>query len=141
MIVLSVQIRIFVLCILSGWIYGMIYSFLQMVFNKKVTIFRIILELLFQFVFHTTVFYVLYTLNSGSLRIYYVLLFILGITSFYIIYYPIVTPVYCKVIHYVKIPIKRIFLVFSQYISIIKMLLKRIKRRLHNVTSNQEKSS
>ena len=142
MIVLSVQIRIFVLCIVSGWIYGIIYSFLQLVFiNRRITFFRILIEILFQLIFHTTLFYLLFNLNYGVVRIYYVLLFILGICSYYLFYYPIVLPLYSKVIHYVKVPIKRFFLVFSQYISIIRMLLKKIKRRLHNDTGNQKKGS
>ena len=142
MIVLSVQIRIFVLCIVSGWLYGMLYSFLHLLFPaKRITIVRLLMEILFQCVFHLTVFYLLYNLNFGSLRLYYVLLFILGITSYYLLYYPIVFPIYTKVIHYVKLPIKRFFLVFSQYISIIKMLLKKGKRRLRNVTSDQKESS
>ena len=142
MIVLSVQIRIFVLCIVGGWIYGTLYSFIQLVFiNRRITIFRILIEIVFQLLFHITMFYLLFNLNNGILRIYYVLLFVIGICSYYVLYYPIVFPVYTKVIHYVKIPIKRFFLVFSQYISIIRMLLKKTKRRLHNVASNQEKSS
>ncbi|MBR5796519.1 MAG: spore cortex biosynthesis protein YabQ [Erysipelotrichaceae bacterium] len=135
MIVLAVQIRIFLLSIIIGWIYGICYSFLLVIFMKrKITLFRILIEIVFQFVFHSTVFYLLYILNNGTFRLYYALLFIIGIIAYYKLYYPYVLPLYCKVIDCVKVHIKRIFLVFSRYISIIMKVSKR-KRRLHNDTS------
>lgn len=143
MIVLAVQLRILVLSIVSGWIYGMLYSFLQLWFHSKTRFLnRIVFEVVFQSFFHITVYYLLFLLNGGIVRMYYILLFIVGLWLYYLLYYPIVIPLYIKVIYYVKIPINRINLVFSQFISIIIMLLKKVKGRFwfHNDTKYKKKS-
>ena len=123
---------------LYSWLF--VYYFTILLFHNKNCLYKWFNNVLLPVV-KTSLFYLLFNLNYGAIRIYYVLLFILGICSYYLFYYPIVLPIYTKVIHCVKMPIKRFFLVFSQYISIIRMLLKKIKRRLHHVTSNQKKGS
>ena len=131
MIVLAVQLQIFVLSIMSGWLYGLCYSFLQQLHSKKkYSCFLLLVDVVFQIAFHSSVYYILFSLNGGMLRIYYVLLFLLGLFLYYLWYYPIVLPVYCGIIYYVKLPIKWIYLVFSQFISIINMLLNSMKRRV-----------
>ena len=143
MIVLAVQIRLFILCILSGWMYGMLYSFLQLLFKQdKVSVYRIIVEVVFQCVFHGFVLSLLVLVNNGSIRGYYVIVFIIGMVMFYIGYYPIIVPIYIKVVEYLRKYLKRISFVFSKFISIIRMLFKKVKRRVwfHNDTSNKKKS-
>ena len=128
MIVLAVQLRIFVLSIVSGWLYGMLSTFVDLMFTSKNIINRILI-LIFHAVYHLFLFTLLYRLNGGSLHLYYVLLFLLGMYAYHRIYYPIIIPIYIQVIHYVKLPIKRFFLVFSQFISIIIMLMKKVKKK------------
>ena len=124
MIILAVQLRIFVLSLVSGWVYGMMSTFVELMFTSKNIINRILI-LIFHGVYHLFLFSLLYQLNGGSLYLYYVLLFLLGMYAYHRIYYPIIIPIYIQFIHYVKLPIKRIFLVFSQFISIIIMLMKK----------------
>lgn len=140
MIVMAIQLRIFVLSLVSGWIYGAIFSFIDLFFYKK-RIFYCILNIIFHCLYHIGIFYLLYGLNGGVLRFYYVIVFLIGLGAYYRWYYPLIIPIYIQCIHYVKLPIKRIILVFSQFISIINMLLKSDKRKLgmHNDTSNKKK--
>lgn len=128
MIILAVQLRIFVLSLVSGWIYGMMSTFVDLICSSK-NIINHILILIFHGVYHLFLFSLLYKLNGGSLHLYYVLLFLLGMYAYHRIYYPIIIPIYIQFIHYVKLPIKRIFLVFSQFISIIIMLMKKVKKK------------
>lgn len=128
MIILAVQLRIFVLSLVSGWVYGMLSTFVDLIFTNK-NIINQILILIFHAVYHLFLFSLLYRLNGGALHFYYVLLFLLGMYVYHRIYYPIIIPIYIQFIHYVKLPIKRIFLVFSQFISIIIMLIKKVKKK------------
>lgn len=143
MIVLAVQLQIFVLSLLSGWAYGLCYScFTHLYLGKKVRVLRVLSELVFQVCFHSCVYYLLFLLNGGVLRLYYVFLFLIGLFLYYIWYYPLLLPVFNGVVYYVKIPIKLFFLVFSKFISIIKMLIKKVKRRLiHNNDDRTKKES
>ena len=137
MIILAVQLRIFVLCIVGGWMYGMLFTFVDLLFNR-----RKVVICMYDIFFHIGMFYLLYILNGGLLRAYYVLLFIAGYVLYEYLYYPQVIPLFIQCIYYVKIPINRFLLVFSQFISIIKMLMKRENRKMgmHSDTSSKEKS-
>ena len=128
MIILAVQLRIFVLSIVSGWIYSMLSTFVELLFSNNNIVNKLFI-LLFHALYHLFLFYLLYRLNSGALQLYYVLLFFLGMYAYYRLYYPIIIPIYIQCIHYVKIPIKQFFLVFSQFISIIIMLMKSVKKK------------
>lgn len=140
MIVLEVQLKIFVGSVLLGWLYGLCYScYHHLYLGKKDGVVRIVFDIVFQLCFHSAVFFCLFQLNGGILRVYYVLLFIIGIYFYYLWYYPLLLPVFESVLYYLKVPIKLFFLVFSQFISIIRILIEKARRRFDRNNDNGTK--
>ena len=63
MIILAVQLRIFVLSLVSGWIYGMMSTFVDLIYSSKNVIHHILI-LIFHAVYHLFLFNLLYQLNE-----------------------------------------------------------------------------
>lgn len=133
MILLPIQLRIFAGSVVMGWLMGVLYSLLRRTLRRwPKALGTLIIEALFHIAFQCLCFYLLFRLNGGRLRLYYVLLFLLGYYLYYVLYYPFFLPIYDGLARMISPIFHHGAVVFSKIDRIIKIQRTKMKRRMES---------
>lgn len=127
---LHIQIQVILYHLLAGWLYGLGFSFLQVLTQyRRRSFLTLIGEVLYHALAAVALFFGLLQLNGAVTNIYLVLFFLLGACVYYRFYYPLFYGWFSTVRHRFHTAFHKISVAKSRVLGIIKKNTHRKKRR------------
>lgn len=135
MILLPQQIQAIIFHLLSGWLFGLTYSFYnRLAFRFKHTWYRNLSGIIYFLFFVTGMFYGLYKLNGGQTQIFLIVFFLLGIWIYLQFYAMTFSPLFSFIAHCVKKCFIFGRVAISRFLAIIDIRTKlKVWRQKHHV--------
>lgn len=139
---LATQIQSILYHFLAGWIFAFGFSMLTS-FKKAFhfTFLKIAMEFLYPILFAAGMFYGLYQINGGITNLYLLLTFMIGVIIYYRFYLLVFLQFFTGLKRLLRPLRKKVMLVKSKILGIIKIPIRAYKRRRKNARKkrNQEK--
>lgn len=137
---LSQQIQAILYHFMMGWIYGCSFSFICMMTTYvRYSFIKAIFEISYHIVFTLILYYGIYKINGGISNPYLFVLFIMGVFIFYKAYFIVFDEIFSTLLRPLRPIYKKLSLVKSQILGIIKVSLKRCTRRRKHGRAKEKK--
>lgn len=107
----------------TGIIFGFFFSFISLSIQTSCFIIRLLVMVLFMQLSVLLIFIGLYHINGGVTHLYSILFFLIGILLYYSILYPVIRPLFIKIIQFM-----------TRQLHKIKTILYKLKPKRKNVS-------
>lgn len=136
---LATQIQSILYHFLAGWVFAFGFSMLTS-FKRafRFSFIKIILEVLYPVIYSALMFYGLYHINGGITNLYLVVIFFIGVVIYYRFYLLVFLQFFSGIKRLLRPVRKKVMLVKSKILGIIKIPIRAYKRRRKNARKKRD---